>query len=263
MLEEATKAVKLETSSSWQHESPYKEELELLRVSGDVRLDDTLMRQAIKGGTAGGRSELVKGDRLNAWTSAKLRECYSEVEQEDEERKSTVQQILQKSTDFPEADHRSSRMAARVHTLSYVCLHWHRCPLEDRMWWVSTKHGTVLLEEPGQIHDQTGQHGPQRGEGVLGSCSAAGLVRESYECTQSSWRTSKREVTVPVEVLVESPRTKQVKGNGSAEKGHHGGQPCGGEDLRLGEEPRNRSRWWSPSFARTCRKRRFVRERMG
>ena len=42
---------------------------------------------------------MVKSGKLNAWTSAKLRECYSEVEQEDEERKSIVQQILQKNTD--------------------------------------------------------------------------------------------------------------------------------------------------------------------
>ena len=42
----------------------------------------------------------MKSDRPNAWTSAKLRECHNEVEQEDEERKSIVQQILQKSTDF-------------------------------------------------------------------------------------------------------------------------------------------------------------------
>ena len=66
LSEEATKAVQLETSS-WQHESPYEEELELLRVSSDIR-------QAIKSGKATDWSELVKSDRLHAWTSAKLQE---------------------------------------------------------------------------------------------------------------------------------------------------------------------------------------------
>ena len=39
-------------------------------------------------------------DRLSAWSSVKLRECCSEVEKEDDERKSIAQQNLHKSTDF-------------------------------------------------------------------------------------------------------------------------------------------------------------------
>ena len=50
-LEEATRAVQLGTR--WQDESPYKEELQLLRVSIDMRLDGTLIRQALKAGKAG------------------------------------------------------------------------------------------------------------------------------------------------------------------------------------------------------------------
>ena len=42
----------------------------------------------------------MESDRLNWSASAKLRECYSEVEHDDEERKDIVQQMLQKSTDF-------------------------------------------------------------------------------------------------------------------------------------------------------------------
>ena len=45
LLEEATNAVQLEACGGWQHESPYKEDLELLRVSGDLRLDGTIMRE--------------------------------------------------------------------------------------------------------------------------------------------------------------------------------------------------------------------------
>ena len=44
-LEEATQAVQLETSS-WQNESPYKEEHELLRVSSDMRLEAIEARKA-------------------------------------------------------------------------------------------------------------------------------------------------------------------------------------------------------------------------
>ena len=56
--------------------------------------------------------------KLSAWTSVKVRECYSEVEQEDEDRQSIVQDILRKSTGLPEADHRASRRTGV--TLSYV-----------------------------------------------------------------------------------------------------------------------------------------------
>ena len=42
----------------------------------------------------------LAGRRLNVRTSAKLQECYSEVTQEDDERKSIVQQILHRSRDF-------------------------------------------------------------------------------------------------------------------------------------------------------------------
>ena len=62
--------VLLETGT--RDESPRKEELELLRVSCDLRLDGTLVRQALKAGKAVDWSELVKSHRLNAWTSAKL-----------------------------------------------------------------------------------------------------------------------------------------------------------------------------------------------
>ena len=50
VLEEATKAVQLEIDSSWQTESPSKEELELLRAGSDQRLEGTSMRQPYKAG---------------------------------------------------------------------------------------------------------------------------------------------------------------------------------------------------------------------
>ena len=57
LLEEAAKAVQLETDSSRQNESPDKEEIELLRVIGDLRLDGTSMCKATKSGL-GGHGEL-------------------------------------------------------------------------------------------------------------------------------------------------------------------------------------------------------------
>ena len=55
----------------------------------------------------------MKSGGLTAWTSAKLRECYSEVELDDEERKGIAQQTLQKITDFFGADQCCSRRTGR------------------------------------------------------------------------------------------------------------------------------------------------------
>ena len=56
------------TRSNWQHES-YKEEFEL-RVSDDLRLDGTLMRQAMKAGKAGDWADLVKSGQARGRESA-------------------------------------------------------------------------------------------------------------------------------------------------------------------------------------------------
>ena len=45
--------------------------------------------------------DFFENDGLSAWPSVKLRECYSEMEQEDEDRKSIAQLMVKKSTDFP------------------------------------------------------------------------------------------------------------------------------------------------------------------
>ena len=69
-IEDATRAVQLGTS--WQDQSPYKEELEQLRVSGDLRLDGTLIRQAIEAGTLVGWSELLKSDKVKTMSGRAL-----------------------------------------------------------------------------------------------------------------------------------------------------------------------------------------------
>ena len=44
-------------------------------------------RQSLKAGKAGDWAVLLKNDTRKGWSSVKLRECHSEVEQDDEERK--------------------------------------------------------------------------------------------------------------------------------------------------------------------------------
>ena len=85
-----------------------------------MRLDGTLIPQAVKAGEAGDWSELLESDKLNAWTSAKLQECHSEVKQEDDERKSIVQQIMPKSKAHYSASRRTGRghVVLRVSSLS-------------------------------------------------------------------------------------------------------------------------------------------------
>ena len=96
-LEEATKAVQLEASGR-QNESPYKEELERLRVSSDMRLDGTLMLHAIKAGKAGDWTDVVKND----W----LKECRAEDSPEEHE--------------LPEAGRGASRRTGRCHLVVRV-----------------------------------------------------------------------------------------------------------------------------------------------
>ena len=92
------------------------EELELfLRHGTDMRFDGSLIRESMQ-------CQGSQGD---------VRECYNEVEQEDDGRQSMVQKVMQRTDDF------LRRIIAPVGgqggvTLSCVCLHCHRYPLEDQ-----------------------------------------------------------------------------------------------------------------------------------
>ena len=79
LMDEATKAVQLR--KNWPEKSKSQEELELLRVSGGVRLDGALIRQAMKAGKESDWSELLKSDNLNAWRKVKIQECSNEAKQ--------------------------------------------------------------------------------------------------------------------------------------------------------------------------------------
>ena len=51
-------------------------------------------------GKAGDWADVLDNNKLSAWSSVKLRECHSEVEQEDEDRKSITRLFLRKSAHF-------------------------------------------------------------------------------------------------------------------------------------------------------------------
>ena len=109
----------------WQHETPHKEELELVRHCNDLRFAGVLMRRACYAEKSddwkNSLDEFLGNDILSIWVIAKVKEIYSEVEQRDEGRRSIAQDILWKSTEF------QRRIIAPVGgqgagTLSCVCL---------------------------------------------------------------------------------------------------------------------------------------------
>ena len=182
VLEEAARVAQLGIDGSWQKESLYKEELEFLRVVEDLRFDGSSVRKVFRAGKEGDWEKVfVRNDKFSAWTSVKVRECYSEVEQEDEGRLSIAQGILPKSTDF--LRHRTSRLTGRSHIV--VCPHCHRDPLEDCIW-DSSKYGKKqcnrLKTASGGSHQ-----GTERSTAIGGvpraAASAIGRPRtESWSC---------------------------------------------------------------------------------
>ena len=131
----------------------------------------------MKAGKACGWSELMKSKSLIARTSVKLLECYS-VKQEDDERKSTSQQILQKSTDL------LWRITVPVGWQGGVALS-NRYPLEDCIWWGSMGHVTSRR----------------------GRSSAAWYVRESADALKL-FTVQQMASGSPVEVLAEGLHEK-------------------------------------------------------
>ena len=103
-LAEADKERQNGTDGDGQQEPPWKEELELARRSSDFCFEGILMRRACEAGKPGDWKNYLevffKDDRLSMWARVKERECYNEVELEDEGRISIAQDILRKSTDF-------------------------------------------------------------------------------------------------------------------------------------------------------------------
>ena len=68
-----------------------------------------------------------------------MRECYNEVEAEDEGRLSIAQDILRNNTDFVRRIIAPNGGVGGI-TLSYVCPHCRCFPLENCTWWVTSGH---------------------------------------------------------------------------------------------------------------------------
>ena len=127
LLNKAATALKFGTS--WTEESPYNKQLTLLREGDSLHLAGTLVRRAMKLGRENGLLELLKSSELDLWTRMKLQECCHGVMQDDQ-RRSMVQQILQKSTGFLRRIIVPVQGQGEV-TLSYVCPPSHRFPIAD------------------------------------------------------------------------------------------------------------------------------------
>ena len=117
LLKEA--AMALSVDNEWLNESPRKVDVALLQESRNMQCPGMMVRRAVKAGLADDWSELTRSEELNPWKMAKLKESYYQARQEDEQRKSIVQKVLQKITDS------LGRITAPVQeqasvTLSYV-----------------------------------------------------------------------------------------------------------------------------------------------
>ena len=110
----------------------------------DTNCDAQMMRRAYNDGKAcnwESFKEECRGKReLSEWTFERLQEACDEVALEDIGRLSIAQDALRNSTDFLRRTYHQCLVWVGV-TLSYVCPHCDRFPLEDYMWWVSSGHG--------------------------------------------------------------------------------------------------------------------------
>ena len=89
---------------AWQQETPCKEELELVKHSRDLRFEGSfLLRACYAGRSVTGRAIWKNSERMAGSVFgqvSKLRECYNEVEAEDEGPLSITQDFLCRSTDL-------------------------------------------------------------------------------------------------------------------------------------------------------------------
>ena len=94
----------------------------------------------------------------------------------------------------------------------------------------------LRLEEPEQSLDQTRQHRPPEAK-VFRAHAPQHEIWDILINVLKFLANQQLGGDSPVEVLVESSRTKQIEDDGRAEKVHHGGLSRGGKDWRPGEEP--------------------------
>ena len=79
-----------------------------------------MVRKAVKAGLADDWSELIRHEELNPWMVANLKESFHQARQEDDQRKSIVQKVMQRSI--------APVQVQGGATLSYVCPHCQSFP---------------------------------------------------------------------------------------------------------------------------------------
>ena len=114
------------TDGGWQQETSYEEEVELVWHSSDLGFEGILRLRAYDAGKSGCLEVFVGNGKASEWTRPKVRECYNEVEQEDEDRQS----ILEDQSQVREGPR------CRTYTLNCNCVQ-----LEDYIWWILSGHG--------------------------------------------------------------------------------------------------------------------------
>ena len=133
-----------------------------------MQLPGTMVRKAIKAGRADDWSPLMNIDEVNPWMMEKLKKSDYQARQEDDQGHSLVQHVQRTvKREFVRRLHwgGTRRRGSEEHcaidlaeehgpsetdllpvegqggvTLSCVCTHCHRHPLEDYIWWSSTGH---------------------------------------------------------------------------------------------------------------------------
>ena len=226
-------------------ESPYKEELAVLRESDSLHRASTMVRRSMKVGKEDRWSELWKSSEFNSWTRAKLQECYHEVRQDDDQRKTIAQQIMWKSTNILRRKIVPVQGQGVV-SLSYVCPHLYRFPIEDYIWWVSTGHAKnsaiggarlAAASTTGKIRTESWSYRTPRTPQCFGLTFRC-TVRATISCALSSfWANQQMGRDSLVDVLVEGLQEQnRLKIMDEVKEVHRGGQSRGGEDRRLGEE---------------------------
>ena len=104
-----------ETDGGWQQETPYKAELERKQKRRAYYAEES-------GVCENYLEDFLKYSQFSIWANEKVRECYSEVQLEDEGRVSIAQDVIRKGTGFLKRIIAPSHGVGGV-TLSYVCLH--------------------------------------------------------------------------------------------------------------------------------------------
>ena len=124
----------------------------------NVHLPGMMVRRVVKAGLADDWSEPTKNEEYNPWMMSKLKESCYQPRQEDDQRKSIVQQVLARSTDL------LRRIIAPVKghggvILSHFCPHCHRILIENFFWFRLVERN---MSEKGNGRSDDGAHGQDR-----------------------------------------------------------------------------------------------------